>query len=650
MSDRPVPANAETRPIPLLTGRARSGPDAPDEPELVLTDDERPEEAAPEALLTDDVEVAADGDGEDDGPVDGPVTEPQGGEPGEIESADETDPETPDDTEAAVEAEATVEVRAEAPDEPEADAPEPADTAGPADTAEPAGPDDEGARTSPPTGPIARPAVAAPETTPVPVVRPETPARIEPPARPETPGGPEPLAGPPARPADPPAAFTTVTGHPPAAAPSGRFAPPTASAPLVPPTAPPDPPTMPNPQPRPPFVPSLQPPVVQPLRPPAPEAEDARPGWRNPGLLGSTAAGLAVVLAAVAAALTLGGGTGGNPVQAAVTVTASGAGDPRSGGGVVVDAGKGLILTSAWVAAPRAIGMGVTAGVFEKDLPPAPKSVTVTLPGGGQVAAQVVAADGYLNVAVLKAEGVGGSSATLGAAPSAGEGVTVVGADDEGHRSTSQVTLGRALNDPRLGSGTGVLAVEGAATTTDGPASAGGQLVGMLSTASGAAVVRPIAWAQPLIDAAVAGTDYLSPYAAATPKGAEVTGARYVEPGIESGSAVTPGCSNGRQQDGRLSLGLEYDSFGKRGLDVATGAGLHTDVLAELWTTGASPKLVARADTAGEYPVSLPGSGCLTLTFTPLSGAALDPGAYALRVGVGGNLTLVYDTGVRITE
>jgi S1-C subfamily serine protease len=136
--------------------------------------------------------------------------------------------------------------------------------------------------------------------------------------------------------------------------------------------------------------------------------------------------------------------------------------------------------------------------------------------------------------------------------------------------------------------------------------------------------VRPINLVLPVIEAARSGQPYTTPYAIAGPASAKVTGISYAGP--EALDMVTPDCRPS-ESDGPLALSADYNGF---------PGGPHTDVMAVLYDDAGTPLALA----SSVFPAELKAQGCLTMTFDV---APPPPGDYQLKIGVGGDLRVVYD-------
>jgi S1-C subfamily serine protease len=330
--------------------------------------------------------------------------------------------------------------------------------------------------------------------------------------------------------------------------------------------------------------------------------------------------------------------------------------DYGSGSGVIIDREKGLIITNAHVAAPKAPGVAINYLEFADEAPDE-SDLEVSIsdgldqPAEPRFTASVVAFDGYLDVAVLKLE------KTLSGTP--------VDADDLAE--LSEVELGDAdelkSSDPVSLLGYPAAADSAAPTFTEGvvsgwvqddrldtvrawmtstATSSGGNSGGLAADEQGRMIgiatlgkpdskgqivfsgIRPINLALPVIEAARSGQQYTSPYVVPGPASATVDDLSYgtaTAPG-----EVSPGCRPGSSDDrGPLAVSVEYTGF---------PGGPHTDVAAALYD-GSTMTAVSKTT----YPAELKPQGCLTVTFD----TEVPAGDYELVIGVGGDLKVVYD-------
>ena len=207
------------------------------------------------------------------------------------------------------------------------------------------------------------------------------------------------------------------------------------------------------------------------------------------------------------------------------------------GSGTILDT-NGLILTNAHVAKPTAPGLGV----FEADPTPAvdPEDLVIAViesedrPAVPKYRATVIAADGYLDAAVIKIDrDLNGQSLSAGGlslptvpigdsgALHVGDPLTIVGFPGIGG-DTISLSSGRAsgfLSDDRIGERAWIKtdAIVSGGNSGGLAANEAGELIGVPTRApadtGGYSLVRPVATLMPLIDAARAGRRTVdSPY------------------------------------------------------------------------------------------------------------------------------------------
>ena len=254
-------------------------------------------------------------------------------------------------------------------------------------------------------------------------------------------------------------------------------------------------------------------------------------------------AGGVVVLAIVVLLVTmLGGGDDGpnNDLLARATVRLF-AGE-LSGSGTIIDAKQGLILTNAHVAEPNAPGMAVRQGKFDFELRPSVREIEVLVaPALDKAAeprfwAEVVAVDGYLDLAVLKItkttigqliEPDSGDLDGLVAVPigdsrdlSTGDDISVFGYPTAAQSSNVTLTEGVVsgpVQDERIRSNRGMLNISADIRSGNSgglAVNSAGELVGVPSLIRDdeVASMRPSEFATALIDAARKGESYKSPF------------------------------------------------------------------------------------------------------------------------------------------
>jgi len=398
------------------------------------------------------------------------------------------------------------------------------------------------------------------------------------------------------------------------------------------------------------------------------KARTPRSGLPTRTLVALGAAALALVLVAVAAVVLLtrdesdASLTKDDLARATVSLFATNGRSAWSGSGVIVDADRGLILTNAHVAAPAAVGRALRGGgdapyLFADEVRADPDDIEVSVNDGldtsaePRFTAELVAADGYLDLAVVRitkklsgttvaARDLAGlTEVALGDSDSVrtGDPVTYLGYPGAAHSSDPTLTSGSVAStssDDRLNGERALINTTASASGGNSGGLAfdakdrmvGVPTVGLLDDATGAAVLSgfvPVNLARPLIKAARAGKDYVSPYATAAPAGAtaKVTAAEPGEPGT-----ATSGCQPDSQTSSVYAWGVKLTGM---------PGGKHTDVVGELTdlSTGKSQYV------ATDYPTEVPADGCVTLSFD-----SLDPGRYELKVGLGGDLRVVSDT------
>jgi S1-C subfamily serine protease len=336
--------------------------------------------------------------------------------------------------------------------------------------------------------------------------------------------------------------------------------------------------------------------------------------------------------------------------------------------GVIIDRGRGLILTNAHVVAPAAVGQAVATWRFSDEAESNPSKIQVDVsPGVDRAAeprftAKVVAVDGYLDIAVIKisqtmsgaeidASDLSGlTEVSLGNSDTAhsGDAITAIGypgAADSTAPTLTRGVISGIIGDPRLHTNRAKLNLDATISPGNSGGSASdshGRLIGVttwgLRDDKGQTVLssmRPINLTKPVITAAQQGKTYTSPWTKAGPEGAEVSDLSFATAG-EDGTIET-GCQDSSSSSGPLAISFAYKGF---------PGGEHTDVLAALYkadVTNPGPDdqlAIATTTLDSSYPTQLPTSGCATMTFAPLSGR-LASGKYLLKIGVGGDLRVV---------
>lgn len=379
----------------------------------------------------------------------------------------------------------------------------------------------------------------------------------------------------------------------------------------------------------------------------------SRPGSpRVPVLLGAGLIALLVVAAGwFLVNSVLGGSTSNDDLELATVQLDTGDG---TGSGSIIDASKGLILTNAHVAAPSAPGSAVREVTPDIALDDDPDQILVNVvPAPGKDAeprfvAEVVAVDGYLDLAVLQiVETVGGrlvepDSGDLDGLRqvSIGDSRTLSTGDDvrvfgyPGAAQSSSVTLTEGVvsgqvKDRRLDSNRAMLNIS---ADISGGNSGGlavddaGRLIGVPTLVRGGEVssMRPSEFAEPLIEAAREGEQYESPWI--RPLEAEaIDSVRIVEPGSAPGIEFE--CSTGSFETaavGEVGVAFNYSGF---------TPGEHQDLMVEFYAESTLGIWALNFD----YPVNWPEeSGCATVTVPiDLDVLAKSSGDLEVLIGLG---------------
>jgi hypothetical protein len=349
--------------------------------------------------------------------------------------------------------------------------------------------------------------------------------------------------------------------------------------------------------------------------------------------------------------------TGGAPLGSLVLVTAAGTrgGQPQQATavGVVLDP-SGLVLAPASVVAPDAPGVAVLYG--DPGLGSASvNQIVVSLgdPGSGDELhgrpAEVIAADGYLDLAILRIDEARGSpplrltAMGLGERlPDAGDAVswTSLGGGPIATRSELKGSAGQALTDDRIPDGPAWLPT----TIEPGDGLPGGALVGangeLLACPAWApglsrATVdgRPAALIAPLLEAAQRGAAYASPYV--TPGSGQEALA------FDTWATAEDACLVAADDRGPV---MDYPTGAPRITAVFAWSGFTDgEDLLTYWydadPEATSPLLLSTPDFwRGESD-----GDCYSLSIFMGDGSALADGAYGLLVTAGGQLRTVGD-------
>jgi pSer/pThr/pTyr-binding forkhead associated (FHA) protein/S1-C subfamily serine protease len=331
------------------------------------------------------------------------------------------------------------------------------------------------------------------------------------------------------------------------------------------------------------------------------------------------------------------------------------------GSGTIIDAKLGLILTNAHVVAPDALGTAVRDDLFASELDPSVGEIKVLVAPALDKAAQprfiaeVVAVDGYLDLAVIKitkttggdfvepddlkglAEVPIGDSKAL----STGDHIDVFGYPAVAQTTSVTLTEGVVsgpVKDDRIGSNRGMLNISadirhgnsgGLAVNSDG------ELVGVPTLSRGqedsaekVSSMRPSEFAKDLIDAARKGDTYESPYIRPLTS-EEVSNFQWVEPNETGGIRFE--CTNAPLTS--AAVGAVGVSFSFKGFE----AGEHQDMAILVWD-GDVP--IGFRTLNRDYPVKWPADeGCATITI-PIDTSKLSAApALSYTIGIGPGYT-----------
>ena len=333
-----------------------------------------------------------------------------------------------------------------------------------------------------------------------------------------------------------------------------------------------------------------------------------------------------------------------------------------TGSGSIVDASKGLILTNAHVVAPAAPGTGVREQKVESKLGANPTEVSISIAPRLDAAAeprfvgQVVAADGYTDLAIVKITKTAGgrlidaddlkdlTEIALGDSDKvrSGETVRVLGYPTVAASRAATLTTGvvaGTVGDDRLSSNRALLNVDAsiAPGNSGGIAvDAKGHLVGVPSmvardTSSTTIVaqigrLRPVNLAKPLVDAARKGETYTNP-AVPQLKGTEaIDKVRVVRAGSSAGIESACTAAGATVTKGATAIGISFDFAG-----FPQGAGLDAAVV----VTNADGAAIGSFFSTAAVAFTPADHGCATVT---VATNTLPAGTYKATVHLGANL------------
>ena len=369
----------------------------------------------------------------------------------------------------------------------------------------------------------------------------------------------------------------------------------------------------------------------------------------------AVAALLVISAVVVVGRLDGGGGPDVDELRAATVYITAG---DFTGSGSIIDGERGLILTNAHVVAPDSPGQGVVYPRDAFDLPEPPDQVMISLsqeadqPAEPAYFAEVVAADGYLDLAVVRiTETIGGRIVQDGdldlPAVAIGDSreidqndrLTVIGYPGIAETNSSNKVDGSVsgfVPDDRLGDNRAWINSDVRINRGDSGGLAAdndGELVAVPTMKQSDSVdsisrLRPIHLAEAMIAAAKEGTEYTSELV--TPADEE----RIVgddEPGTLDLLPATPGplfASSCRDRiasswsaDRALSFAFEYSGFPDE----------HQDVLV---TVQVGDRVIGQIASGDDYPFEWGGEGCAAVT-VPLD----------VAVPVGESVTVYIDAG-----
>jgi pSer/pThr/pTyr-binding forkhead associated (FHA) protein len=370
-----------------------------------------------------------------------------------------------------------------------------------------------------------------------------------------------------------------------------------------------------------------------------------------------------VVIALIGWLVTRGGGDSGpsNDQLGQATVRIF-AGD-LAGSGTIIDADQGLILTNAHVVAPDALGTGVRDLAFADELTASPRDVQVWVaPALDKAAeprfiAQVVAVDGYVDLAVLKiTETVGGQLIEPGSGDldglvevkvgdsaklSSGDALRVFGYPSAAQ--TSSVTLkdgvvSGQVPSERMKSNSAMLNISADISPGNSgglAVNSAGELVGVptLVRDGEVASMRPSEFATELIAAAKSDEKYVSPYF--RPIASEkITGLQFAAPNSDAG--IRFDCSSGpptapiSAADSGTAISFNFEGF---------EVDEHQDMMVAVYS---GDTLLGVQTLDGDYPIKWPATGCATIT-VPIDASTLtaDSPAATAVIGLGPNYAVV---------
>lgn len=385
-------------------------------------------------------------------------------------------------------------------------------------------------------------------------------------------------------------------------------------------------------------------------------------------LLGVAAAAVVIVVVALGAWFVLGGGGPDDNQLAQATVLI--VGDQASGSGSIIDSEEGLILTNAHVADPKAPGMAVQYGSpASQEDDPGELRIYVA-PGLDKAAepkyiAEVVASDGYLDLAVLKITKTGrgaliedgdldglvevevGDSEKV----KSGSDVSVFGYPGAAESSAVSLTRGvvsAGVQDNRLSDNRAFFNIDaeinpgnsgGLAADDDGLLIGVPTLIRGVSEANPVSSIRPVNYAKPLIEQARTGRKAKSPSHLRKLKDESIDPdtISFATLGNEAGIDFNA-CDTGSVAAGDSAIAFTFDYEGFK-------AGEHQDFM--IWVYNSDNETVGEWSAKGAYPLKWPESGCATVSLPLVKDLAV--GSYGARIFLGPDYESVVDVGFDVT-
>ncbi len=337
------------------------------------------------------------------------------------------------------------------------------------------------------------------------------------------------------------------------------------------------------------------------------------------------------------------------------------------GSGTVIDAERGLILTSAHVVAPRALGQGVVTDLVSSELGESPRMITVWVSDGldriaePRFRGEVVAADGYLDLAVVRiTETVGGAliedgdldglvAIPIGDSQSmeSGDQIQILGHPTVAQSNAATLTTGvlaGSVQDTRLESNRAYVNLDAEIRPGNSGglvADARGRIVGVptlnwIEDAQDIGAMRPIEFAADLIEKARSGEEYVSPFITPLSGTESIESVRY---GFGADAGFRMSCASGLGEalpgDRSVSLMVDYTGF---------GAGEHQDVAVAIFDDQTG-KYIGFTSTAYDWPIEFDGSGCFTVSID--LGTPLSSGTYYVDFFLGPNYEQDEEASVR---